>query len=59
MVVLEELICNIIYVGKMWCSSQNCFLTLSLLGGCGGLERTAFVTVSTLGMSGGLERVEF
>ena len=34
-------------------------LTLSTMGGCGGLERTQFLTVSTLGGCDGLERIDF
>ena len=34
-------------------------LTISTLGGCGGLERTAFFTLPTLGMCGALERTDF
>ena len=32
---------------------------MSILGGCGGLERTDFLTVSTLGGCGGLEITDF
>ena len=34
-------------------------LTVSMLGGCGHLERTDFLTVSILGGCGGLERTDF
>ena len=34
-------------------------LTVSTLGGCGGLERTEILTVSMLGGCGGLERTDF
>ena len=37
---------------------KELILTLSTLGGCGGLENT-FLTVPTLGGSGGLERTDF
>ena len=33
---------------------KELILTVSTLGGCGGLERTDFLTVSTLGWCGGL-----
>ena len=35
------------------------FLTVSTMGGCGGLERNDFLTVSTLGGCGSLERTDF
>ena len=38
---------------------KELILTVSTLGGCGGLERTDFVTVSTLERCGGLERTDF
>ena len=38
---------------------KELILTLSTLGGCGGLKRTDFVTVSTMGQCGGLERTDF
>ena len=34
-------------------------LTVSTLGGCGGLERTDFFTVSMLGGCGGSKRTDF
>ena len=37
---------------------KELILTVSTLGGCGGLERTDFLTVSTLGGCGGLERTD-
>ena len=40
--VLKELIFNSFYFGRMWWSSKNLFLTVSILGMCGGLERTDF-----------------
>ena len=40
--VLKELIFNSLYCGRVWWSSKNSFLTVSTLGGCGGLERTHF-----------------
>ena len=40
--VLKELIFNSFYFGRVWWSGKNCFLTLSTLGRCGGLERTDF-----------------
>ena len=41
-VVLKEWIFNSSYVGRVWWSCKNGFLTVSVLGGCGGLERTDF-----------------
>ena len=41
-VVLKELIFNSFYVGRVWWFWKNWFLTVSTLGGCGGLERTDF-----------------
>ena len=39
---------------------KELILTVSILGGCGGLERTDLIlTVSTLGGCGGLERTDF
>ena len=38
-VVLKELICNSFYFGRVW-SFKELILTVSTLGGCGGLERT-------------------
>ena len=35
------------------------FLTVYMLGRCGGLERTDFLKVSTLGGSGSPERTNF
>ena len=40
--VLKELIPNSFYIGRVWWSWKNWFLTVSILGGCGGLERTDF-----------------
>ena len=40
--VLKELIFNSFYFGRVWWSGKKCFLTLSTLGRCGGLERTDF-----------------
>ena len=37
---------------------KELILTVSTLGGCGGLERM-ILTVSTLGGCGGLERTDF
>ena len=39
---LKELILNSFYFGRVWWSWKNSFWTVSALGGCGGLERTAF-----------------
>ena len=39
---LKELIFNSFYFGRVWWSGKNSYLTLSTLGGCGGLERTDF-----------------
>ena len=33
---------NSFYFGRMWWSWKNWFLTVSMLGGCGGLDRTDF-----------------
>ena len=41
-VVLKELIFNNVYFGRVWWSWKNWFLRVSLLGECGGLERTDF-----------------
>ena len=41
-VVLKELIFDTFYFGKVWWSWKNWFLIVSMLGGCGGLERTDF-----------------
>ena len=41
-VVLKELIFNKFYIRKVWWSWKNWFLTVSILGGCGGIERTDF-----------------
>ena len=38
---------------------KELILTVSMLGGCGHLERTACLKVSTFGGSGGLERTDF
>ena len=71
----KELILNSFYFGKVWWSWKNWFWTISILGGCAGLERTDFEqfllwgcggleknwfwTVSILGGCGGLERTDF
>ena len=47
--VLKELIFNSFYCGRVWWFSENSFLTVSTVGGCGGLQRTLFLTVSTVG----------
>ena len=39
---LKELIFNSFSFGRVWWSSKNSILTVSTLGGCGGLERTKF-----------------
>ena len=73
--VLKELILTVDTFGWVWWSSKNDFLTVSILGGCGGLERTHFqqflhceavvilkdliLTVSTFGGYGGLQRINF
>ena len=41
-VVFRELILNSFYFGRVWWSWKNWFLTVSSLGGCGGLEITDF-----------------
>ena len=38
---------------------KELILTVSILGGCGGLERTDFSQISSLGGCGGLERTDF
>ena len=38
--VLKELIVNGFYSGRVCWSSKNSVLTVSTLGGCGGLQRT-------------------
>ena len=43
----------------MWWSRKKRFLTVSILGGYGGLGKKRFSTVSTLGGCGGLERSDF
>ena len=40
--VLKELIFNSFYFGRMWWSWKELILTVSTLGGCGGLERIDF-----------------
>ena len=40
--VLKELLLNSFCFGSVWCSSKNRFLTVSTLGGCGGLDRIDF-----------------
>ena len=42
MVVLKELSFNRFYFGRVWWSSKKWLLTVSTLGGCGGLEETIF-----------------
>ena len=51
--VLKGLIVHSFNIGRVWWSCKNYFFTVSALGGCGGLERTAFLTVYTLGRCGG------
>ena len=41
-VVLKEWIFKFFYFGRMWWSRKNLFLSVSNLGGCGGLERMDF-----------------
>ena len=38
---------------------KELILTVSMLGGCGGLEKNSFLTVSMLGGCGGLEKSHF
>ena len=73
--VFKELSFNTFYFEQVWGSSKNSVLTVSTLGGCGGLQRTDFnsfyfgqgvvvfkeliLTVSTLGGCGGLQRTDF
>ena len=40
--VLIELILNSFYFQRVWWSGKNWFSTISILGGCDGLERTHF-----------------
>ena len=58
--VLKELIFNsfLLWAGVQW-SSRKLFLTVSTLGGCGGLEGYDLVTVSTLAGCHGLEKTDF
>ena len=39
---LERINFNSFYFVRMWWSSKNCFLTVSTVGGYGGLERPDF-----------------
>ena len=41
-VVLKQEICNSFYFGRLWWSWKKSFLTVSTLGGCGGLGITDF-----------------
>ena len=41
-VVLKEWIFKFFYFGRMWWSTKNLFLSVSTLGGCGGVERIDF-----------------
>ena len=47
--VLKELIFNNFYCRKVWWSRKNPLLTVSTVGGCGGLDKNQFLTVSTVG----------
>ena len=38
---------------------RELIFTVSILGGCGGLERTDFYQFPLLGVCGGLERTDF
>ena len=38
--IMKELIFNIFYFGRVWWSLKELILTVSTLGGCGGLEGT-------------------
>ena len=40
--VLKKLNFNSFYFGRVWWSSTELILKVSILGGCGGLERTDF-----------------
>ena len=40
--VLKGPILNIFYFQRVWWSGKNWFSTISILGGCDGLERTHF-----------------
>ena len=40
--VWKELIFNSFHFGWVWLPGKNCFLTVSNLAGCVGLERTNF-----------------
>ena len=57
-VVLKQLIVHSFYIGRVWWSGKNYFLSVSTLGRFGGLEITAFLTVCILGRCGGLERTD-
>ena len=59
MVVLTELILNSFYIGRVWLSWKNWFLTVSILGRYGGLERTDFEQFLYWEVCGGLERTDF
>ena len=38
--VLKALVLGYFYFGRVWCAWRHWFLTISTLGGCGGLEET-------------------
>ena len=40
--VMKELILNSFYFQRVWWSGKKWFSTISILGGCDGLERTHF-----------------
>ena len=47
--VLKELNFNSFFIGRVWWTSKNWFLTVDTLGGCGGLERNHFKWLIPLG----------
>ena len=56
---LNGLIFYSFYFERVWWSWKNWFLTVSTLGGFGGLERTDLFTIHFLGGCGGPERTDF
>ena len=59
MVVLTELILNSFYIGRVWWSWKNWFLTVSIFRRYGGLKRTDFEQFLYCIVCGGLERTDF
>ena len=56
---LNGLIIYSFYFGRVWWSWRNCYLTVSILKECSGLEGTDFFTISMIEECGGLERTDF